>query len=196
MSTALTMLTNPAIRAAVKQISVDEYHRLSDAAIIPENTELLHGIIIQQMTKSPLHTWTVERLVDWLRAKLPKGFYVRQEQPITLVDSEPEPDVAIVVGGPDEYRKSHPSTAEIIIEVTIATVDVDREKAFAYSLAGVQEYWIVLPQQRRVEVYTAPSPTGYLQKTEVTAPANFSFQQFPSISIDLDQLFEDAKSAK
>ncbi len=189
--TALTMLENPAIRQAVKRISVDEYHRLSEAAIITEKTELLHGIIIQQMTNSPLHTWIVRLLVDWLRAALPSNFDVRQEQPITLQDSEPEPDVAIVAGSPAHYRMSHPSTAEVIMEVAIATIELDREKALAYATAGVKEYWLVVPQQRKIEIHTSPSDTGYQHKQEITSPATVTLQQFPNVAVDLEQLFAD-----
>jgi Uma2 family endonuclease len=189
------MLENPVIRQAVKRISVDEYHRLSEAAIITEKTELLHGIIIQQMTKSPLHTWIVRLLVDWLRAALPSNFDVRQEQPITLKDSEPEPDVAIVAGSPAHYRVSHPSTAEVIMEVAIATIELDREKAIAYATAGVKEYWLVVPQQRKIEIHTSPSQTGYQHKREIATPASVTLQQFPDVAVDLEQLFAEVNAS-
>jgi hypothetical protein len=145
MSTSLNMLENPEIREAMKRISVDEYHRLGRSGLIPEDTELLYGVLIQKMTKSPLHTWIVRQLADWLRLELPEGFDVRQEQPVTLEDSEPEPDVAVVRGIPADYRRAHPSTATFIVEVAIATVELDRQKAQAYAAAGVGEFWIIFP---------------------------------------------------
>jgi Uma2 family endonuclease len=193
--TALTILENPTIRQSVKRISVDEYHRLSDAAIITEDTELLHGIIIQQMTKSPLHTWTVRVLVDWLRAALADQYDVRQEQPLTLHDSGPEPDIAIVAGSPADYRTAHPGTAKVVMEVAIATIELDREKALAYAAAGVNEYWLVLPQQRMIEIRTNPSPSGYQEKQAITAPATARLQQFPDVAVDLETLFADVTAS-
>lgn len=191
MTTGVNILEHPAIQRAVRRITVDEYHRLSDAAIIPEDTELLHGVIIQQMTKSPLHTWTVRILVDWLRSALPDGYDVRQEQPVTLQDSEPEPDIAIVLGGPADYRTAHPTMAEVVMEVAVSTIELDREKRLAYAAAGVKEYWIVIPQQGRIEIWTRPSSNGYLDTREVTAPASVSLQQFPELDIDLGELFAE-----
>ena len=79
-----SILEQPAVREAVLPISVEQYHRLGEAGIVPERTELLRGIVVEQMIKTPLHTWTVQRLVDWLRSAAPAGLHVRQEQPLTL----------------------------------------------------------------------------------------------------------------
>ena len=60
----------------------------------------------------------VQRFVDWLRSGVSEGFHIRQEQPLTFADSEPEPDVSVVFGSPDDYGQSHPASAELVIEVT------------------------------------------------------------------------------
>ena len=59
---------------------------------------------------------------------------------MTLNDSEPEPDVAVVPGSVEDYRSAHPSTAVLIIEVAVSSEDVDREKAELYASAGIKEY--------------------------------------------------------
>jgi Uma2 family endonuclease len=113
------------------------------------------------MIKSPKHSWIVASLVDWLRANLGSSFHVRQEQPLTLADSEPEPDVAVVAGGVDDFRHQHPTTAKLVIEVALSSEELDREKVGIYAEADVDEYWIILADQRQVEVYTQPSASGY-----------------------------------
>jgi Uma2 family endonuclease len=155
------ILERPSVRDAALPITVAQYHRLSDEAIISERTELLQGVIIEQMTKSPRHTYIVQLLVKWLEAIVDAGHYVRKEEPLTLADSEPEPDVAVVRGTPEDYRSQHPATADLLIEVAIATVDLDRDKADVYAAAGVAEYWIVVVEEGAVEVYRDLSPAGY-----------------------------------
>jgi Uma2 family endonuclease len=49
----------------------------------------------------------------------------------------------------------------LVIEVAVATVGLDREKADIYAQAGVPEYWVVIPEQREVEIYRAPTAEGY-----------------------------------
>src|SRR5687768_6437915 len=122
-----SILDNAAVRNAALPISVEQYHRLGETGIIPQNTELLHGVIVEKMVKSPQHSWLVQRLADWLRSNLPSDCHLRQEQPLTFVDSEPEPDLAVVRGQPDDFRRQHPRTAEWVIEVAISSEDIDRQ---------------------------------------------------------------------
>ncbi len=46
----------------------------------------------------------LSRLVELVRANVPSGFWVRQELPLTLSASEPEPDVSVVRGAPGDFR--------------------------------------------------------------------------------------------
>ena len=165
-----SILDKPAVRDAVLPIRVEQYHRLGEEGIIPEQTELLRGVIVERMVKSPLHTYIVQLFVRWLEAAVDVGHYVRKEEPLTLSDSEPEPDVAVVPGVPEDYRQSHPTSAEFVIEVAIATVALDREKADIYAAEGVSEYWIVVPDERMVETYREPTPNGYRFHEQLTDP--------------------------
>ena len=66
-----SILENAAVRDAALPISVEQYHRLGQAGIIPQHTELLRGVIVEKMVKSPEHSWLVQRLVDRLRDTFP-----------------------------------------------------------------------------------------------------------------------------
>ncbi|MFN7813219.1 MAG: Uma2 family endonuclease [Planctomycetia bacterium] len=155
------ILDEPAVRDAALPITVAQYHRLSADGVVPERTELLQGIIVEQMTKSPLHTFLVRRLAAWLAEAVPPAWHVRKEEPLTLADSEPEPDLAVVTGSADDYRERHPGSARLVIEVAISTLGIDRAKAPVYAAAGVHEYWIVIPETRSVEIHREPSADGY-----------------------------------
>ena len=148
-----SVLDNPGVRHSALRLSVDQYHKLCAAGIVPENTELIAGIVVTKMGKSPLHTWTVQFLADCLRASVHSEQSVRVEQPLTLETSEPEPDIAVVRGSRDDFRTSHPATAELVVEVSLSSEDIDREKAGIYAAAGIPEYWIVLPQSQQVLIF-------------------------------------------
>ncbi len=71
--------------------------------------------------------------------------------------SEPEPDVAVVAGEPEDYIAAHPSTAALVVEVADASLPLDRRfKATIYARAGLREYWIVNLVDRVLEVHREP----------------------------------------
>lgn len=155
---------NAPIRDASQPLTVQQYQQLGRQGGVAKNTELIRGVVVEKGIKSPHHSWLVQFLVDWLRANLVDDHHVRQEQPLTFVDSEPEPDVAVVKGGPSLYRKWHPTTATLVIEVAVSSEDADREKASLYAAAGVAEYWIVVPDELSVEVHNEPDGDHYKRR--------------------------------
>ena len=145
---AADALQAPVRGAEVWPLSVEAYHALGEAGLIPKRTELLYGFVYHKMSKSPLHTFLVLRLLRLLQAVLPLGLYLRPEQPLTCVDSEPEPDLAVVCGAEEAFRQAHPRTAELVIEVSVSSAEYDRSKLRAYASAGVKECWLVLGRNR------------------------------------------------
>lgn len=154
----------PEVRQRVSPLSVKDYHRLSEFNENGRRTELIRGIVIEKMSKSPVHSTIVALLYRLLIARVPKGCSVRQEQPLTFKDSEPEPDIAVVRGAERDFRNSHPDTAELVIEVALANPALDRENASLYAEAGVKEYWILLGKEQQVEVYRLPENGRYQER--------------------------------
>lgn len=142
---------HPEIQDAIVPISVDQYRRMGENGIIDEKTELIGGVIIRKMNKSPLHTWTVTRLHELLSESVSDDLVIRKEEPLTLSDSEPEPDLAVVRANSFDARTAHPTSAELVVEVAISTEAIDRIKAEIYAAAGIAEYWLVMPEQRQLE---------------------------------------------
>jgi Uma2 family endonuclease len=155
------ILDLPEVRERVSPLSVDEYHRLGEFNEHGRRTELIRGILIQKMSKSPLHRLIASLLYDRLLAQSPKGFSVWKEEPLTLLDSEPEPDISITRGERRDYAQGHPVSAELVVEVAVSSPALDRENAALYAEAGVKEYWIVLGTERRVEVCRRPEQGRY-----------------------------------
>ncbi len=84
---------------------------------------------------------------------LPEG------EPFELIQGEPEPDGAVVLGRNDDYIDHHPAAKEVlcVIEVSEATLEHDRtNKQQIYASAGIKQYLIINLVDRVVEVYTQP----------------------------------------
>ena len=58
------------------------------------NPPILRHVRRDKKGKFSRHTRLVEFLIDFLRSHLGAEYCIRQEQPLTLPDSEPEPDIA------------------------------------------------------------------------------------------------------
>ena len=92
-----------------------------------------------------------------------EGLHVRSQLPLNLtVDSEPEPDVALVTGEPRDHVDSHPESALLIVEVSDSSLASDRERKHrAYARAGIPEYWILDLVHGCLEVHTDPRDDRY-----------------------------------
>ena len=170
-------------------ITVEQYQALYAQGLIPENVELLEGIIVEKMPKSPLHSSLLMKLLRKLQAVMGERFVVRPEQPITCRRSEPEPDLALVTVSPDDYTSGHPRTAELVIEIAVSSTEIDRRKAAIYAEAGVREYWIVLPETRQIEVHTNLTQSRYFVQRIFTEGQTAFSEVLPAFRVELSGLF-------
>src|SRR5919106_6095054 len=80
------------------RFNVDQYHAMIRTGILTEDdpVELLEGWLVTKMPKNPRHGVVTQQTREALARVLPSGWYVNTQEPITTVDSEPEPDIAVV----------------------------------------------------------------------------------------------------
>lgn len=156
------------------RFTVEQYHRMIDAGVFAENgrAELLEGLVVAKMTRKPPHDVSVDLAQTEIGRVLPTGWRVRVQSAITLPDSEPEPDVAVVRGAARRYLQAHPRPGDIgmLAEVADATLLDDRaRKKRIYAHARIAVYWIINLTNATIEVYTNPragrSP-GYRQRQD------------------------------
>ncbi len=183
------ILDFPNFKKRTHLVTVEDYHKMGELGYLPKRTELIEGVILHKMPKSPRHATLVLLLSQILTQRLPKNYHVRTEQPITLAKSELEPDLAIVRGQIREYSQNHPVLAELVIEVSLSTLAEDREMANIYAEAKIPEYWIFNLSTNTVEAYLHPLGGRYsemktYQKEETIPPFNF-----PHTKIDLTEIF-------
>jgi Uma2 family endonuclease len=148
------------------RISIDEYERLvSVGAFDDSRIELINGYVVRKLENNPPHVWSVDATELGIPSILPAGWLVRRESPVRIPGSdEPEPDVAVVRGTREDFKKRHPDAGEIglLVEVAESSIDRDRgEKLQAYARGGIPVYWIVNLIDERIEVYTDPAGGSY-----------------------------------
>lgn len=157
------------------RMSVDTYHALVDAGTFApdEDVELIHGYVVKKMSKNPFHAKANQWLLIFLSQLIGinQGWYFAVQDPITLADSEPEPDLAVIRGTPDD-QEGHPGPQDvgIVIEVSDSSIDYDEVvKKQLYAFNGIGEYWIVNVVDKQIQVYTEPYHTegraGYRRQT-------------------------------
>lgn len=147
----------------VCRLSVDQYHSMVRSGILDEDSrvELLQGWLVPGKPKNPPHVVSTRYFRDSLESLLPPGWHVRCEQPITLADSEPEPDLAVVRHQVRDYAKRHPVAADaaLVVEVADTTLERDRStKKRIYACAAIPYYWLADVTARRVFVWSQPLP--------------------------------------
>ncbi len=145
----------------VYRFTVEQFHRMVRAGVLREHdrVQLLEGWLTAKMTHNPSHDTAVDLAQSAIAPILPSGWRVRVQSAITMQDSEPEPDVAVVRGPARRYRRSHPRPRDIglLVEVADTSLEEDRTiQARIYARARIPIYWIVNLPESQVEVYSHP----------------------------------------
>src|SRR5437899_2115350 len=122
-----------------------EYEQLVERGFFrpDERLELLDGLMLVKEPQSSAHMTAIRLVEDALRMAFGTRWDVRTQGPIALDPrSEPEPDVSVVRGSPRDYRDAHPTSPALVVEVALASLQLDRtRKCRAFARAGVPEYW-------------------------------------------------------
>lgn len=149
-----------------------EYERLIESGVFHEDErlELIEGEILEMTPQNPRHAATVTLVYEALEDVLVPGYSLRGQLPLALgEDSEPEPDIAVVEGGPREYLQSHPRTAGLVVEVADSSLPFDRgRKLSLYARNGIAELWIVNVAAGHVEVHRQPEGEDFRERAILT----------------------------
>jgi Uma2 family endonuclease len=155
------------------RFSLEQYHQMISAGVLNEEhrVELLEGQIVGMNPIGVGHRFVVQRTFSELVRRIPARWEVFVQQPVSLSDSEPEPDLSIVRGANEDYRDRHPSAADLalVVEVSDTTRSVDRSvKLRLYAQNGISEYWLIDLLERSVTVYQRPVAGSDSQQAHYT----------------------------
>jgi Uma2 family endonuclease len=150
---------------------------------------LIDGVILEQGPMNPPHAATLGLVEDAIRAAFGGGWWLRQQLPLILgQNTDPEPDLAVVPGGPRDYS-AHPSTASLLIEVSDTSLAFDtNEKRLLYARAGIRDYWVVDINGRMLLVYRDPQGGDFLTQLQFGPAATVAPLALPVAAVRVADL--------
>lgn len=171
--------------------SVEEYHRMIEAGILHgRSVELLAGEIVEMSPETPIHYTTAKRGAKYLEELLSDKADVRFNGPITLADSESEPDIVVVRLPESAYKDRHPNPQDIfwIVEVAKTSLKKDLEvKAAIYAMAAIQEYWVLDLFAKQIIVFRNPQADKYIEEYSI-AEGTITSLAFPDVLVSVKRL--------
>jgi Uma2 family endonuclease len=178
-----------------RKLSLEEFHRMGTAGILGEDDriELINGEMIEMAPIGAQHLAMVNRLSRMLNIAAGKEAIVSTQNPIALPpQDEPQPDITLLRPRADEYSRSLPTAADVllVIEVADTTLAYDREvKIPLYSQCGIAEVWLFDIRARSLLAHRNPGPKSYQRVLTPKQNETISPLLIPAIKIDLTEVW-------
>jgi Uma2 family endonuclease len=161
-----------------------EFRKMLEHDLVPRCGQLIRGEIYFMAAMGASHAFVITMLTEMLVQRFSAQARVSPQCPVVIWDdSEPEPDFALV------KRDAVPGLVKandvlLAIEVSDTTLRFDRQKKLPdYAGSGVQEAWLLNPDDRQLEVYQQPDGEQYmlLQTVKPETPVAPLFAQKASL---------------
>ena len=119
-------------------ITVDEYEQMVKAGVFREDDrlELIEGDLVKMSPIGAAHAGYVKRLNRLLSQQVSGKALIAIQDPVRLIRSEPEPDIALLRPRADDYIDSLPQAADIVLVVEVADTSVDYDRQVKLPLRG------------------------------------------------------------
>jgi len=182
--------------------NVGQYLALAECGLLTpdDHVELLDGFIVAMSPSSPFHCATVNKVQNVLQRRLGPDVNLRVQMSFVAGDAYvPEPDIAVVPGTDEDYLRSHPSHAHLIVEVSETSVAYDRlTKSRVYARAGIPCYWIVNVRDGCVEEFREPDADRgvYGQRRIVTGAGELRIDAFAGVAFVAQELLPPRVTAR
>lgn len=140
--------------------TVDQFHYLGDLGMFEgRRAMLIDGVIVEEGPMDPPHAMGILVVTEALRALFTPGWVMRVQLPLILGQAtDPEPDIALVPGKPQDYP-AHPTTAELVVEVSDSSLRFDTTRKMSlYAAGGITDYWVLDVNARQLLVFRDPQP--------------------------------------
>jgi len=145
----------PDFSPQTKRWTREEYYRLSELGWFQnERVELIDGEILVMSPQSHVHYLALDRIYRCLEKVFGKQYWIRSQGPVIKGESnEPEPDVCVVKGPPEDHD-NHPTSAILVVEVSKTSLQFDKTtKQSLYASMAVPDYWVLDLENRQLLVY-------------------------------------------
>ena len=171
--------------------TIEQWHQLIKTGVLADaEVEFLDGEIIEMSPEGIPHSFTGRSIGGYLRSLLADVALISEAYPITLDNSEPRPDIAVVRLPEVIYARHHPKSEDIywLIEISNSTLKIDKtKKAAIYARNKISEYWILDLVNKNLIVHTEPKNNEYQQISQYQTGLVYSLA-FPNIAIALNKL--------
>ena len=178
-----------------RRFTLDQYHRMGQTGILgaDDRVELIEGEVVEVSPIDSRHAGTVARISHLFSTRLGSRAIVWQN-PLLLRghQSEPSPDLLLLVPRVDFYAGGlpEPASVRLLVEVADASLYYDRQKKLPlYARAGVAESWLANVDARRLEIHRNPGRLRYRNVRLPTASETFSPAAFPDVRLTIRDLF-------
>ncbi len=159
MTTAiLTAPVQVVTHPAVKTWTVTEFHQMGELGWFEgRRAMLIRGVILEGDAMNPPHAIALELTNEILRTAFGAGWRFCVRLPMVFGQStDPQPDLAVIAGNA-RTANAHPTTAELIIEISDTSLRYDTtEKMSLYAAARIREYWVLDVNCRQLIVHREP----------------------------------------
>ena len=172
---SVTATRSPQVAPKPARFRWDQYQQMIDSGTLDGMRAMfIHGEIVTMAAMLEAHACGVSLTLHELQRIFGVGFYVRPQLPLRQGNHDPEPDLAVVPGGPRDYTTM--PAALLVVEVADSSFHYDTgTKAQIYAAAGLADYWVLDIGDRRLLVFRDPDASGYrseltLAETDTIAP--------------------------
>jgi Uma2 family endonuclease len=174
------------------KFTVEEYHQLVETGLLAQKRiELIEGELLELSPEKPIHASTNTELFFYFYNLFKDDCLIRQAHPITLSNSEPEPDIVLCKAPNSNYYNRHPYPDDIylVVEISYTTLKYDLStKKSIYARDNIKEYWVIDVENKKVIVFKHPQNGDYLFRQEYKQGA-LTLESYPNIEINVENLF-------
>lgn len=173
-----------------------EIEAIESAGLLPqERLELIEGELMDRRGKTRPRAIAISEMVQCLWAIFGSRF-VQQAAAIDVSpednpSSEPVPDVIVLKRPLTDFRVDNPGPADLalVCQVSDSSLGFDLStKANLYARAGIEEYWVLDLQGRKLIVHREPSSVGYKSLHTYLAGEKVAPLAAPGATIAIDDL--------
>lgn len=174
-------------RALNAKLTYDDYEGIPSDG---KTYQIVNGEVYVTPAPSPFHQRSSKRLQRQLEAYFePSGTGEVFDAPIDLILSThdiTQPDIVVVADRSSISRRGIEATPLLIVEVlSPSTEQFDRHvKAQRYAAFGVPHYWLLDPDERRLECYSNIEGAFVLSVSGIGLEC-LDVHHFPGLTIDL-----------
>ncbi len=200
MTSAIKRTIRPAKESRVQQLrwTRKKYIRLFELGLLGDRkVELIGGAIEVMSPQFDYHAGAISLTLRALESAFGPQYWVRVQATLNLGPGcMPDPDISVLLGSPKGAKKSFPTSALLVVEVSDSTLLRDRgRKGSMYAAHGIADYWIVNLVDNQLEVYRDPQPDAsqafgyaYAQRLTFMSGGSVSPLALPSATIQVDHL--------